>query len=392
MLTKYIKFCVVGGTGAVITFGLTWLLNKQFDINLIASIFISFLALIDISFVMLYNWNFISTIPKNLYRLLKYVFVQYKDIVKFCIVGSSGTLLNLGILYLITNKLGVYYIISATIGAVIATIFNYTVNHFWTFQRREIKNNWIIGWLKYKLTDDITILVYLGELLLFTEVFGMWYFLSAIIAIIINYPIRYTILKRFIWKIIKHSQNNPSYEWDSFYNGNPIQMWWKRKIANIVWEWIPNTKELLNIGCGSSPISLKYDNIICIDTNKDKIEFMKKKHTTGNYSLQTTKDFNNESFDYIICIEVIEHLSNPIEMISEISRLLKVNGRLVIATPDYNKKLWNIAEKFTPYKEEHNNHFTMDKLDRLCEKYNLMPNTYKYIAGCDLVEMFIKCN
>lgn len=39
------------------------------------------------------------------------------------------------------------------------------------------------------------------------------------------------------------------------------------------------------------------------------------------------------SFDAIMCIEVFEHLPNPIEAIKEFSRLLKNGGRLIITAP-----------------------------------------------------------
>jgi SAM-dependent methyltransferase len=39
------------------------------------------------------------------------------------------------------------------------------------------------------------------------------------------------------------------------------------------------------------------------------------------------------SFDAIICIEVLEHLSDPVQAIKEFSRLLKPNGHLIITAP-----------------------------------------------------------
>jgi ubiquinone/menaquinone biosynthesis C-methylase UbiE len=41
----------------------------------------------------------------------------------------------------------------------------------------------------------------------------------------------------------------------------------------------------------------------------------------------------NESFDAIMCIEVLEHLPNPIQAIKEFSRLLKPKGNLIITAP-----------------------------------------------------------
>lgn len=41
----------------------------------------------------------------------------------------------------------------------------------------------------------------------------------------------------------------------------------------------------------------------------------------------------NWSFDAIMCIEVLEHLPDPIQAIKEFSRLLKPNGHLIITAP-----------------------------------------------------------
>jgi len=41
----------------------------------------------------------------------------------------------------------------------------------------------------------------------------------------------------------------------------------------------------------------------------------------------------NESFDAILCSEVLEHVVNPVLAIKELSRLLKKNGRLILTAP-----------------------------------------------------------
>ncbi len=44
--------------------------------------------------------------------------------------------------------------------------------------------------------------------------------------------------------------------------------------------------------------------------------------------------FEDGTFDYILLAEVIEHLSNPYEVMAEISRVLKKGGKLVLSTPN----------------------------------------------------------
>lgn len=41
----------------------------------------------------------------------------------------------------------------------------------------------------------------------------------------------------------------------------------------------------------------------------------------------------DESFDAVMCTEVLEHLPNPLEALKEFSRLLRSNGQLIITAP-----------------------------------------------------------
>nr|WP_262921462.1 class I SAM-dependent methyltransferase [Maribellus maritimus] len=53
-------------------------------------------------------------------------------------------------------------------------------------------------------------------------------------------------------------------------------------------------------------------------------------------------------FDYVICFQVIEHIENSEFLLNEIHRVLKVNGKLIISTPNKKKSLtrnpWHIKE------------------------------------------------
>jgi len=54
-----------------------------------------------------------------------------------------------------------------------------------------------------------------------------------------------------------------------------------------------------------------------------------------DYCMDITKrtKFNNETFDSIICLEVLEHTRNPFDAIKEITRILQRNGLLFISVP-----------------------------------------------------------
>lgn len=44
--------------------------------------------------------------------------------------------------------------------------------------------------------------------------------------------------------------------------------------------------------------------------------------------------YDNERFDYIVCLEVIEHLDNPFALCRELRRVLRKSGRVYLSTPN----------------------------------------------------------
>lgn len=329
---------------------------------------------------------------KEVYRYALHLFrlalFKYKAIIKFGIIGGSGALLHFLILYGLTEYTGLFYIYSAVIAILAASTCNYTLNHKITFKDRHISNH-LVGWGKYQMMSLISDLIYLGLLALFTEILGFWYMVSAIISVLLIFPFKFVVASSLIWS----KRINPSsedYEWNAFHKGSLIQKWWKHQIAETVWEWIPKSNSILDYGCGSSPIVTRYGNkAVACDLNEAKLQYMKAKCPSVNYVNGTLKALNKQ-YDHAISIEVIEHLNQPRMMLSYLAEVVKVGGLIVIATPDYSRWWWYLAEIFTPYKEEHVYKFTREKLEVMCGMYGFQAVKHRYVAGCDLVELFEK--
>jgi len=245
--------------------------------------------------------------------------------------------------------------------------------------------------IKFATVGTTGAIITFGLTWILTEKLGLWYMASVAIATIVAMVSNFLFNNYWTFAVKPRTPSDADYEWFAYYHGNPIQRWWKRSITKTIWDWIPDSNCLLELGCGSSPTIGRYNGAIGIDINEDKIKFMQSKFPQNEFiKTDTTKDFKSNSFNYVLCIEVVEHLKEPEKVISEISRLLKVYGTAIIATPDYSKKLWHIAEMFTPYKDEHCTRFTRESLETLCKEYKLRPIKYSYIAGCDLVEQFVR--
>lgn len=94
---------------------------------------------------------------------------------------------------------------------------------------------------------------------------------------------------------------------------------------------------VLDLGCGEGEYANKLTesgfHVIAADINdkrfkySGKIEFKK-------LDLTEKIPFSDSSFEYCILTEVLEHIRNPYHLLSEINRILKKNGFLVLSTPN----------------------------------------------------------
>jgi|GEM_PF-2201613 len=64
--------------------------------------------------------------------------------------------------------------------------------------------------------------------------------------------------------------------------------------------------------------------------------------------------FEDETFDIVVCSEVIEHVDHPGNVLSEINRVLLPGGVLVLSTPNtksYYVKIWQVLKLLLPMKQ-----------------------------------------
>jgi len=75
-----------------------------------------------------------------------------------------------------------------------------------------------------------------------------------------------------------------------------------------------------------------------------------------------------KKFDFIFCLEVIEHIENESILFNNLKKIANNNGYLVISTPNVNR-LFNLItfKKFLP--KEHIREYTITELCRKLEKY-----------------------
>ncbi|MFH1997248.1 MAG: class I SAM-dependent methyltransferase [Patescibacteria group bacterium] len=83
-------------------------------------------------------------------------------------------------------------------------------------------------------------------------------------------------------------------------------------------------KLTLDLGCSNSPYSKYFLNRVGFDIQDGKgVDIIGDAHKLP---------FEDEKFDVILCTEVLEHLHSPHIAISEMKRVLKLNGKLILTT------------------------------------------------------------
>lgn len=265
-----------------------------------------------------------------------------------------------------------------------------------------MKQKTIIKFIKFSMVGGIGAIITFSLTWLLTEKAGLWYMASMVFAVAVATVSNFILNNIWTFSIGK-DMNDADYEWDAYYNGNFIQKWWKHSIVDKVLEMIPLTPKnphILDIGCGSSPISryIGSSNYIGIDDNDKKICFLEEK--LPEYVFLTTVEYKHkEPLDIVMTIEVIEHLPNLFasdQFIQTLADDVKEDGLVIIATPDYKKALWVFIEKIygllmpSAYANDHKVKFTEKSLIKACSLYGLTHVKTSYVLGCDMICLFKK--
>lgn len=131
--------------------------------------------------------------------------------------------------------------------------------------------------------------------------------------------------------------------------------------------------KVLDVGCAYGFMLERFPDSFDkfgVDVSEYAINIAKNRLPSVAFTVSNVEDslpFQKESFDIIICNDVLEHLENPAVALENIKRVLKKGGILYINTPNLNsfrKKVLGFADKM----EHHISMFTHQELLELLEK------------------------
>ena len=140
--------------------------------------------------------------------------------------------------------------------------------------------------------------------------------------------------------------------------------------------------DLLELGCGEGRgIELllpKVKSYLGLDKIEAVISSLKIKFPKAQFESGVFPPINlpDNSFDTLVSFQVIEHIQNDDQFLSEIHRILKPGGKAILSTPNIKMTLSR-----NPW---HTREYTADELERLASKY-FSKVEMKGIAGSENV-------
>jgi len=139
----------------------------------------------------------------------------------------------------------------------------------------------------------------------------------------------------------------------------------QRKFNEVAKLVSPKSK-ILDIGCHDAKIKSFFDdpNYFGIDGDKKLIQDLSKKgFQVKQVDLNKQEmPFEKEEFDYVLLLDILEHVANPSKLLTEAKKKLNNSGKLIITLPNdyhllnkirfvFNKPL--TEDPFAPYGHMH---------------------------------------
>ncbi len=196
-----------------------------------------------------------------------------------------------------------------------------------------------------------------------------------------------------LWKI-RNSLDSADYDDRAFYSIIPLQRYWQRRRHAIVLLWARGHARTLDAGCGSSVIVQSLNNAIGMDVQFPKLRFLRRYSIPVAQGSVLALPFKDDSFDCLISSEVIEHVDLDEILFTEMRRVLKAEGTLIIGTPDYASRAWRTIEPIYGhvvsggYFEQHISKYTRPMLTDILRHHGFDVEEVAYVGGS---EMILKC-
>ena len=121
--------------------------------------------------------------------------------IKYFLVGGIGVGINLGLLYALTDFLGIWYILSQGIAIAVSITTNFFFNRYWTFRGSIEDQRNSVMYVKFIIISAIGMAIQMGITVTLVESSGFYHMYGAGIGIAVASAINYVLNRRLTFGV-----------------------------------------------------------------------------------------------------------------------------------------------------------------------------------------------
>lgn len=128
---------------------------------------------------------------------------------------------------------------------------------------------------------------------------------------------------------------------------------------------IQNPK-ILDVGCGTGAnleMLKNFGKSEGVDVSDDALEFCRKKGLKVHKGLAEELPFEDESFDVVTALDVVEHLDDDVAGLKEMHRVLKTGGKTLIFVPAF-MWLWGVQDDISNHRIRYTKKQIVERLEK----------------------------
>jgi putative flippase GtrA len=122
---------------------------------------------------------------------------EIKKFLEYGVGGGVAFLITFSLTYLLTEKIHLFYLMSAIIGYLSGFLINFIFQAFITFKTK--KEFYFQRFLKFVFFQIFGLIVYSLSLAFFTEILNIYYLISLILSSGLTYILNFYLAKNFVF-------------------------------------------------------------------------------------------------------------------------------------------------------------------------------------------------
>jgi SAM-dependent methyltransferase len=123
---------------------------------------------------------------------------------------------------------------------------------------------------------------------------------------------------------------------------------------------------ILDVGCGTGAnleMLANFGEAEGVDVSDDALEFCRAKGLKAHKGLAEKLPFEDESFDLVTALDVVEHLDDDVAGLKEMNRILKKGGKTLIFVPAF-MWLWGVQDDISNHRIRYTKKQIVERLNK----------------------------